>query len=48
MVSQQRQRSIGEKDLVRKKEPVKEELAKELSPRKESFLIKIKKDKDYT
>ena len=35
LVSEQRERSIGEKDLVRKKEPVKEEPEKELSPRKE-------------
>ena len=35
VVSEQRQRSIGEKDLVRKKDPMKEELEKELSPRKE-------------
>ena len=36
-----RQRSIGEKYLVRNKDPVKEEPAKELSPRKESCLVKI-------
>jgi len=35
VVSEQRQQSIGEKDLVKKKEPVKEDPAKELSPRKE-------------
>ena len=36
-----RQRSIGEKDLVMEKECVKEEPAKELSPRKESCLVNI-------
>ena len=41
VVSEQRQRSIGEKDLVREKEPVKEEPTKELSPRKESCLVNI-------
>ena len=35
VVSEQRQQSIGEKDLVRKNELVKEEPAKKLSPRKE-------------
>ena len=40
VVSKQRQQSFGEKDLVRE-DPMKEEPTKELSPRKESYLVNI-------
>ena len=37
VVSEQWQQGFGKKDLVRKKDPVKEEPAKELSPRNEEM-----------
>ena len=42
-----RKRSIGEKDLVREKDPMKEEPAKELLPRKESYFVKILEERLY-
>ena len=36
-----RRHSIGEKDLVRGKEPMKDEPGKEISPEKESCLVNI-------